>query len=91
MGSFHALGTNLLLTYPRTTVLGTTISLVFIYIAYQLVWHPVARFPGPRLAALSNVWRFIHQEEMAVLLPRLHEQYSTKNTEICHKAPLSLC
>jgi hypothetical protein len=76
MNSFHNSSGDLFLTDPRAALVGTAVLLFLTYIAYQLLWHPIARFPGPRLAALSSVWRFVHQEDMAKLLPRLHEQYS---------------
>lgn len=44
---------------------------------YRLLLHPLAHVPGPRLAALSNVWHAYHVRNghMLQLAKKLHHQY----------------
>ena len=46
---------------------------------YRLYWTPLARFPGPRLAALSNWYEFYYdvvlQGKFTSHLQDLHKQY----------------
>lgn len=39
-----------------------------VYVAYYIFFHPLAGFPGPTLAALSNTWKTYH-----ILRLDLHE------------------
>ncbi|KAI8300340.1 Cytochrome P450 monooxygenase sdnT [Colletotrichum sp. SAR11_240] len=48
-----------------------------IVIAYRLVLHPLARVPGPKIAALSNIWYAYHARNgrMLELGKTLHRRY----------------
>lgn len=62
---------------PLILLLFASVALTSGYVAYQLLWHPLAKYPGPRLAAITTAWRFYHYEEMARMLPRLHQTYGS--------------
>lgn len=36
-----------------------TILFLFVIVVYRLTFHPLAPVPGPRLAAVSNIWHGI--------------------------------
>ncbi|KMU83638.1 CND11p [Coccidioides immitis H538.4] len=50
----------------------------------QLFWSPLARFPGPRLAALTNWYEFYYdvilQGKFTEHIQDLHKQYGMKFT-----------
>ncbi|KAK4096971.1 cytochrome P450 [Parathielavia hyrcaniae] len=50
---------------------------VLIVAIYHLLFHPLARIPGPRLAALSNIWQGLHVREGRIheLAKTLHGEY----------------
>ncbi|KAK8221457.1 cytochrome P450 [Phyllosticta capitalensis] len=52
---------------------------VALYLLYQAVLHPLAKYPGPRLAAVINLWKAYHvavgDYEHAILA--LHQKYGS--------------
>lgn len=54
-----------------------TISCVLATCLYRISLHPLSRVPGPRLAALSNIWYAYHVRNglVAQLATTLHQQY----------------
>lgn len=79
----------LLLTYAATLYL------------YRVFLHPLARYPGPKLAAASNWYEFyydvIQQGAFTEHIRELHKQYGESSMQYfyvihltnCSKAPLS--
>ncbi|TQS33629.1 hypothetical protein Golomagni_06020 [Golovinomyces magnicellulatus] len=58
-------------------LLQTIILFLLLAAAYRLTLHPLAKIPGPRLAAVSGVWYAYHARNglVAKLGRRLHKQY----------------
>jgi hypothetical protein len=50
---------------------------VFTVASHRLLFHPLARVPGPRLAALSNIWQglYVRNGRIRELAKVLHEEY----------------
>lgn len=52
-------GVDLLAASPTSTIIvggGTIWAIFIIHVMYSLFFHPLAKFPGPKLAAVSHVW-----------------------------------
>lgn len=53
----------------------------FSKVIYNLYFHPLAKFPGPKLAAASHLyefyWSVVRDGEFIWVLERLHKKYGT--------------
>lgn len=67
-----------------TPVAGTYLSSLFLsgvlgWAVYQVYLHPLAKFPGPKLAALTSLYedyfQWSHEGTFPLVLERLHARY----------------
>lgn len=61
---------------------------------YNLYFHPLAKFPGPKFAAASSWWQVwienITQQSLSLKLVELHEQYGSSDIIlVVNKIPVS--
>lgn len=76
---------DLALSVPLLGVLGTTLMLLTMYgmvvAAYRLFLHPLASFPGPKLASISSAygaaWDYFGQGSYIFECERMHNKYGT--------------
>lgn len=58
---------------------------------YRLYFHPLRKFPGPRLAAITSLYEFyynvIRNGKFLFEIERMHEQYG--ETSVTHDINLS--
>ena len=84
-----------MLLYADSSSLGLAAALfVIALLAYKigtyvhrLLWHPLAGFPGPKLAAISNLYGayydLIKEGQLCVHVAHLHEVYGRNCIWIC--------
>ncbi|KAK3991428.1 Pisatin demethylase [Cladorrhinum sp. PSN332] len=67
---------SLILT-PILWVINLTTLTIVTVITYRLHFHPLARIPGPKLAAISNIWQALYARDGRVrqLALSLHQKY----------------
>lgn len=62
-----------------TTVLVALVLLLMVKVIYQLYFHPLAKFPGPKLAAITTWYEgyydIIKKGRYTFELARLHDKY----------------
>ncbi|KKA24841.1 Benzoate 4-monooxygenase [Rasamsonia emersonii CBS 393.64] len=66
-----------LVAYPVSPVAGGCLLALLVYIIYQRFLHPLAKYPGPFLASLTDLWQ-VHQFmtlKQPYHLTELHEKY----------------
>ena len=81
----------------QTFVLLATSALVYCFglAIYRLSFHPLARFPGPKIAALTGWYEFYYDvitpNQFYLKLQEMHREYGTSvHTTISHPAQLIL-
>lgn len=74
-------------------LIATLLAYVFSRIVYRLFFHPLARFPGPKLVAASGLYEFywdaIRQGQYFREIDKMHRKYgklSLHRKSLCHIA-----
>jgi hypothetical protein len=66
-----------------STALGCWISYISILAIYRLCFHPLAKFPGPKIAALTNAYEFYYDAIKGGMflkqMEKMHEKYGKNN------------
>jgi hypothetical protein len=73
---------------PTGSVIWLVAAGLLIYMVYRmlhnLVWHPLASFPSPRVAAVTSLYRayieLVAKSSFVCELEKLHTQYSKQET-----------
>ena len=61
-------------------ILDALIVYIAIKTVYRLYFHPLAKFPGPRLAAASTLWNAYYDlctPGLVKKLPKIHKEYGS--------------
>lgn len=69
-------------------VLAALVSLRLVYVAIdRLILHPLAKIPGPKLAALTHLYEFYHDAirsgKFTFLIDDLHRTYGELSAQGC--------
>lgn len=83
--------TGAVLPLPAYSLLLSALLLCIVYLAglaiYRLFYSPIAKFPGPKLAALSNWYEFYYdvylEGKFTVHIQDLHKRYGMQNLCVC--------
>lgn len=71
--------TTTMLTLAFLGAATVTLSWMSLAWIYNLYFHPISQFPGPRAAGATRFWRFLHEviykSSVTEILPQLHEKY----------------
>lgn len=66
---------------------------IFLLAAVRLVFHPLRKIPGPKLAALTGWWEFyfdvIDNGTLVKNLPQLHQKYSKSTCSVSFCSSIS--
>ena len=68
------------LCYQSLYTLVAVVSFIILRIVYRLFFHPLARFPGPKLAAATSLWNVyydIGKDGLVKRLPEIHRHYGS--------------
>lgn len=71
--------TELVGAYPGTLLLAAFVAFASAYVVYQRFLHPLAGYPGPFLASLTDLWQVFQYMglKQPYHLTELHEKYGT--------------
>ena len=70
-------------TVPRLAVfgLGTFVLYALSVVTYRLIFSPIAKFPGPKLAALTTYYELyydvVHKGKYLFEIEKMHDKYGT--------------
>lgn len=69
--------TMLAFTYPFVSAVVVCCLALFFYLIYQRLFHPLAKYPGPVLASITDLWQVyeILSLKQPYNLTALHEKY----------------
>lgn len=54
---------------------GSLVAHALVTIIYRLYIHPLSRFPGPRLAAMTGLYEMYYAASFDDEIDRMHQQY----------------
>jgi hypothetical protein len=75
----HTMAVSYIFNHPLEIAFGTLLVGIVSYILHQRFFHPLARYPGPFLASLTDLWQ-LHQFitlKQPYNLTELHEKYGS--------------
>lgn len=63
-------------------LLGSLLAYVLVTIIYRLYIHPLSRFPGPRLAAMTSLYEIYCAASFDDEIDRMHQEYGEDIPEL---------